>query len=304
MFYRIAALTAAALILTGVSSRPGRTECPQDLHDLNAIVEGQQGTQSKVTDQIRTMRDTAQKLQDSNDIAGCTRVAQQALDVWRRSGGFDLALSNEVIGRTVTDPDGKPAGKISDLIIDVASGQIAFAVVESSGFLGIGTDSYAVPWRAIAHKPGADPLTISIARPRLETAPRFTRDAWKDIARGEWAEAVFTYFGIEPYWRQAPSTASAAAPIDSTAVLTQVEAVSKEIQRLQSELEQSRQADRDALGQLGTRIDALTQRIEQIDSRHGVEPGTTPNVTTIPAPEQPSGGTESGASPPQRSPPP
>ena len=250
------------------------------------------------------MRDTAQKLQDSNDVAGCTRVAQQALDVWRRSGGLDLALSNEVIGRTVADPDGKPVGKISDLIVDVASGQIVFAVVESSGFLGIGTDSYAVPWRAIAHKPGMDSLIISIARPRLETAPRFTRDAWKDIARSEWADAVFTYFGIEPYWRQAPSTAGAATQIDSSAVLTQVEAVSKAIQRLQSEMEQSRQADRDALGQLGTRIDTLAQRIEQIDSRRAAEPGAAPNVTTIPGPDQPSGGTESGASPPQRSPPP
>jgi sporulation protein YlmC with PRC-barrel domain len=41
---------------------------------------------------------------------------------------------------------GESLGKIEDLMIDVASGQIAYAVLSSGGALGRGEKLFAIPW--------------------------------------------------------------------------------------------------------------------------------------------------------------
>jgi len=44
---------------------------------------------------------------------------------------------------------GKSIGRISDLMIDEKSGNVAYIVIASGGFLGIGETRYSLPWADI-----------------------------------------------------------------------------------------------------------------------------------------------------------
>jgi sporulation protein YlmC with PRC-barrel domain len=57
-----------------------------------------------------------------------------------------LIASDRVEGTAVYDAHGKRIGKVERLVIDKASGRVAYAVLSFGGLLGIGADHYPIPW--------------------------------------------------------------------------------------------------------------------------------------------------------------
>src|SRR4051812_41628357 len=74
-------------------------------------------------------------------------------EVWEDEGGrvqYGRVLSAAtMIGDRVRNPAGEDLGKVEEIMIDVPSGRVAYAVVSFGGFLGIGDKLFAVPWRAL-----------------------------------------------------------------------------------------------------------------------------------------------------------
>jgi sporulation protein YlmC with PRC-barrel domain len=52
-------------------------------------------------------------------------------------------------GNDVVNAQGEKLGDIKSIMIDVPSGRVAYAVLSSGGFLGIGDKLFAIPWRAL-----------------------------------------------------------------------------------------------------------------------------------------------------------
>lgn len=287
---------AIAIVVAGISATlplgGTHADCPQDLNELSALLEKGQPRApiNTARDQLRNLHDAARRLQDSGDAVGCARVAQQGLEIWRRAAAVDLAPVDAVTGLRVVDSQGRKVGSISSLIVDVASGQVVFAVVRTGGFLGIRGASYAVPWKAIARKPGADSVTLSVPRQRLHTAPRFDRDTWHEVAPSDWAASIFAYFGIEPYWETATRATSEARQAEMQAIATRLDAIAKSVQDLQNASDQRRQADQAALKQLGERIDEMSSRIDRVEAAQSSSRGpSTPQAATPNTPESSSG---------------
>jgi hypothetical protein len=57
-----------------------------------------------------------------------------------------LIGSDKVEGTYVYDAKGENIGSIERVMIDKRSGQVAYAVLQFGGFLGIGSDYYPIPW--------------------------------------------------------------------------------------------------------------------------------------------------------------
>ena len=57
-----------------------------------------------------------------------------------------LIGSDKVEGPHVYDAKGEEIGAIERVMIDKRSGQVAYAVLSFGGFLGLGSDSYPIPW--------------------------------------------------------------------------------------------------------------------------------------------------------------
>ena len=64
---------------------------------------------------------------------------------------WNLIRGNTFIGANVENPQGQNLGEIKDVVIDRASGRMAYSVVSFGGFLGMGEKLFAVPWGAFPH---------------------------------------------------------------------------------------------------------------------------------------------------------
>ena len=75
-----------------------------------------------------------------------------------------LIPSDRVEGTSVRRPDGQRIGSIKRLMIDKISGQVAYAVLNFGGFLGMGQSHYPIPWSRLKYDP------IAAARENFQTA--------------------------------------------------------------------------------------------------------------------------------------
>jgi sporulation protein YlmC with PRC-barrel domain len=56
----------------------------------------------------------------------------------------------KIIGSKVINLKGETLGKIENLVVDVDTGRIVYALLESDGFLDIGDKLFPVPWGSLA----------------------------------------------------------------------------------------------------------------------------------------------------------
>jgi hypothetical protein len=83
-----------------------------------------------------------------------------------------------VLGKKVQGPKGEDMGRVVDVLAD-ASGRVRIAVIEFGGFLGVGNRRIAVDWSLLRFNPDdeAKPLTLSVSRKKLQSAPEYKNSA-------------------------------------------------------------------------------------------------------------------------------
>lgn len=123
--------------------------------------------------------------QDSQQFA-----AQQA-------GQQQVKSTNKLIGKAVKSSDGQELGNVSDIMVDVESGQVGYALVSSGGVLGMGEDQYIVPWKALQTDPQTEALTLNISQDKLKQAPK-----GQTVADQEQAREIHQFYGVSPYWEE------------------------------------------------------------------------------------------------------
>ena len=82
-----------------------------------------------------------------------------------------LIASDRVEGTAVYDAHGKRIGKVERLVIDKASGCVAYAVLSFGGFLGIGADHYPIPWPMLDYDEKLGGYRVDITEEQLKNAP-------------------------------------------------------------------------------------------------------------------------------------
>jgi len=130
--------------------------------------------------------------------------------------------ASKLIGTDVENSQGETLGDIKDVVMDPQTGQIAYAVLSFGGFLGMGEKYFAIPWGALAPKTpttkGAqyDRFVLNVDKERLKNAPSFNKENWPDMADRRWAEQVYSYYGIQPYWTHREARMSGAGTMAAT----------------------------------------------------------------------------------------
>ena len=111
-------------------------------------------------------------------------------------------------GDKVQNTAGEDLGKVDELMIDIPSGKVAYAVLSFGGVLGIGNKLFAVPWNALTLDEDEKCFILNVDKQTLESAPGFDKDNWPDMADTTWATGVFQHYGTAPYWEdyQEPKT--------------------------------------------------------------------------------------------------
>jgi sporulation protein YlmC with PRC-barrel domain len=105
-------------------------------------------------------------------------------------------------GDRVRNSAGEDLGKVDEIMIDVPSGKVAYAVLSFGGFLGMGDKLFALPWAALTLDEGEKCFILNVDKQKLEQAPGFDKDNWPDMADTTWRSAIFNYYGQGPYWER------------------------------------------------------------------------------------------------------
>ena len=111
-----------------------------------------------------------------------------------------LIPSDRVEGTAVRRPDGKKLGSIQRLMIDKASGNVAYAVLKFGGILGLGEKHYPVPWPMLKYNTTLEAYEMALTEEDLNCAPSFGLGEdfdWGDRAR---EAALHDYYRARPYW--------------------------------------------------------------------------------------------------------
>jgi sporulation protein YlmC with PRC-barrel domain len=105
-----------------------------------------------------------------------------------------------ISGDKVVNRKGEDLGDIKDLMIDVDSGRVAYAVLEFGGLLGLGSKLFAVPLSAMEIDTENHRFIFDQDKETLETAPGFDKDHWPNFSDREWGASVHSHYGVRPYW--------------------------------------------------------------------------------------------------------
>jgi hypothetical protein len=113
-----------------------------------------------------------------------------------------VLAASTLTGDRVRNPAGESLGKIEQIMIDLPTGKVAYAVLSFGGFLGIGDKLFAVPWRALQIDRGEHEFILDVDARALETAPGFNKDNWPDMADPAFARDIHAHYGQTPDWEQ------------------------------------------------------------------------------------------------------
>jgi sporulation protein YlmC with PRC-barrel domain len=103
-------------------------------------------------------------------------------------------------GDSVHDAAGTLLGEIQELILDIHSGRIAYALIAVESFLGLGKKLFAVPWGTVTFDRVYQRCVINTDLERLIDAPSLDGDLLPRMADPGWAARVHAYFNCKPYW--------------------------------------------------------------------------------------------------------
>jgi len=127
---------------------------------------------------------------------------------------WHLVKGSTFIGADVENPQGQNLGDIKDVVIDRASGRIAYAVVSFGGFLGMGEKLFAVPWGAFSQpNTNNDKFVLAVDKERLKNAPGFEQHNWPQMTSREWVTGLYSYYNIPPYWTASTEASMATATV-------------------------------------------------------------------------------------------
>jgi PRC-barrel domain len=85
-------------------------------------------------------------------------------------------------------------GSIKEIMIDVPSGRVAYAVLSVGGFLGMGDRLFAIPWESLVLDEDRKCFILDVDKSRLENAPGFDKSNWPDMTETSWGNAVRKYW--------------------------------------------------------------------------------------------------------------
>ncbi len=110
--------------------------------------------------------------------------------------------ASSLAGDSVRNTAGESLGKIEEVMIDIPSGRVAYAVLSFGGFLGMGNKLFAVPWNAFTVDEENKEFILDVDKKTLENAPGFDKDNWPDMADPSFGRQIFGHYGYTPYWEE------------------------------------------------------------------------------------------------------
>lgn len=112
-----------------------------------------------------------------------------------------LIASDKVEGTKVFSAAGEKIGSVHNFMVDKRSGQVAYVVVSTGGFLGLGQAYHPLPWSLLAYDEAKGGYRLGVATDVLAGGPSYRPDTAPDFDAHYGAR-------VDDYYRLPPGTIS------------------------------------------------------------------------------------------------
>lgn len=113
----------------------------------------------------------------------------------KRGPGPALMGAHTLIGEDVVNRQDENLGDIKEIMLDMQTGKVAYAVLSFGGVFGIGEKLFAVPWAALTLDTENKTFILNASKEQLKSAPGFDKDDWPDMNDTTWTNSVNTFYG-------------------------------------------------------------------------------------------------------------
>lgn len=109
--------------------------------------------------------------------------------------------ASSINGSEVHNRDNDNIGNIKDLMIDVSSGEVRYAVLDFGGILGVGNKLFAVPFGAFQVDQENEVWILDVDKETLKNAEGFDEGDWPDFSDRAFESRVHEHYDVRPYWQ-------------------------------------------------------------------------------------------------------
>ena len=104
--------------------------------------------------------------------------------------------ATSIIGDSVENNEGENLGQIDNLMVNVHTGLVEYAVVEFGSFLGLGGKLFAIPFKELRVNPAKKVFVFTRDKDYLKKSPGFDKTHWPDT-NDHYYDYVDNYYGTE-----------------------------------------------------------------------------------------------------------
>ena len=110
---------------------------------------------------------------------------------------FEIQSYQDLKKVSVRNNDGDTLGEVHDIVMDIQTGHIAYAVLSSGGFLGIGEKYLPVPYEALQYDRKNNNYLMHISKEKFQDAPHIDRKKWPTRPDQKYIQEVYAYYGYQ-----------------------------------------------------------------------------------------------------------
>ena len=108
--------------------------------------------------------------------------------------------AGDLAGAKVLSRSDETLGSISEIILDLARGRIAYALLACGGFMGVGERLFAIPWKALKRDMHRNCFVLEADHATFAGAPSFDKDRWPGELDEQWHQRLHDHYRVLPYW--------------------------------------------------------------------------------------------------------
>lgn len=132
--------------------------------------------------------------QDDNVVQGDTGTDGMTEDDMMAAG---VIRASEMLGYNIENSAGDDVGEIEDIVVDLNSARVLYAVLSFGGFTDLGENFYAVPLRTLNFNHENETFVLDVDENMLQNAPSFSMDDWPNNINPTLGEEAREYWDNE-----------------------------------------------------------------------------------------------------------
>ena len=106
--------------------------------------------------------------------------------------------ATSIIGDAVENPKGEQLGKIDNLMINLNTGKVEYAVIEHGGLLGVGTKLFAIPFDELRVDETKEIFILNRDKDYVKDSPGFDSSHWPATNDHSYFDSVNSYYNKPP----------------------------------------------------------------------------------------------------------